>query len=358
MVITFADSAQVVSNYTGDRRAAGAADRRDRADAGDDLAPRGAPGRRGPGQSVEADRRRGRRLVGRHAQAVHLHRRRLRRRRGLQPGQPRARGRRDRPAAAPLFAAAPRAQPAPTPRPRSATPRTTWRSWRFRPGATRTSPTSTSSSAGSTTSAPRRSPPRPSSTATSADKPGEEGDAGRRDRAQAPAPERPVVQVRPARHRAGRPRGAADGQGRARRRQPRLHGRRHHPQGPGAGDHRRATATWPTRSRRRPPPSAPTSRSSRPRKPRARPSPATSRAAGTTWSSTTASSPTRLPRPMRSTSASFRPARPTPSPRRSQQPVILDWDIAHPLMQYIRDLSLVYRRQGERRRAARRAPRA
>ena len=30
------------------------------------------------------------------------------------------------------------------------------------------------------------------------------------------------------------------------------------------------------------------------------------------------------------------------SPKDVQQPVILDWDIAHPLMQYVRDLSLVY----------------
>ncbi len=29
-------------------------------------------------------------------------------------------------------------------------------------------------------------------------------------------------------------------------------------------------------------------------------------------------------------------------PKEVQQPVILDWDIAHPLMQYVRDLSLVY----------------
>ena len=29
-------------------------------------------------------------------------------------------------------------------------------------------------------------------------------------------------------------------------------------------------------------------------------------------------------------------------PKEVQQPVILDWDIAHPMMQYIRDLSLVY----------------
>ncbi len=41
--------------------------------------------------------------------------------------------------------------------------------------------------------------------------------------------------------------------------QPRLHGGRHDPQGAGAGDHRRATATWPTPSRPRWWPSAPTS---------------------------------------------------------------------------------------------------
>ncbi len=29
-------------------------------------------------------------------------------------------------------------------------------------------------------------------------------------------------------------------------------------------------------------------------------------------------------------------------PKEVEQPVILDWDIAHPMMQYIRDLSLVY----------------
>ena len=37
-----------------------------------------------------------------------------------------------------------------------------------------------------------------------------------------------------------------------------------------------------------------------------------------------------------------------------EQPVILDWDVAHPLMQYIRDLSTGRHRQGQRRRAARR----
>ena len=70
--------------------------------------------------------------------------------------------------------------------------------------------------------------------------------AGRRDRAEDPPADRPVVQVRPDRHRAGPVRGPAHGQGRARRRQPRLRGRRHDPQGAGAGDHRRTTATWPT----------------------------------------------------------------------------------------------------------------
>ena len=54
-------------------------------DRGDDLAPRGASGRRRPGQPVEADRRGGRRHLGRHPQADDLHRRRVRRRRGVQP---------------------------------------------------------------------------------------------------------------------------------------------------------------------------------------------------------------------------------------------------------------------------------
>ena len=45
---------------------------------------------------------------------------------------------------------------------------------------------------------------------------------------------------------------------------------------------------------------------------------------------------------MRSTSGSFPPARRTPSPKEVQQPVVLDWDIAHPMMQYIRDLPLVF----------------
>ena len=185
MVITFADSAQVVSNYTGDRRAAGAADRRDRAVAVDDLAARGLAGGRGAGQSVQADRRGGGRLVGRHAQAVHLHRRRLRRRRGLQPGQPRARGRRDRAAAASLFA------PAPTGRSRRR---------RARPRSA-TRPTTSAILALQT----RRDEDKPEiyqlfgrvhnfraeEVATeaqlyrhAADKPGDEGDAGRRDRAQ------------------------------------------------------------------------------------------------------------------------------------------------------------------------------
>ena len=75
------------------------------------------------------------------------------------------------------------------------------RSWRSRPGETKTSPRSISSSAAFTTSGPKRSRPRLSFTgmrpANRARKP-----ARRRDRAQAPRAERPVVQVRPARHRA------------------------------------------------------------------------------------------------------------------------------------------------------------
>ncbi len=41
-------------------------------------------------------------------------------------------------------------------------------------------------------------------------------------------------------------------------------------------------------------------------------------------------------------------------PKDVQQPVVLDWDIAHPMMQYIRDLTLVFIAQGPDRRAARR----
>ena len=76
-------------------------DRRDRAQREPDLAPRGAPGGGRPGQPRKADRRGGRRLEGRHAQAEDLYRRRVRRRRGIQPGKPRARGGRHRPSPAP-----------------------------------------------------------------------------------------------------------------------------------------------------------------------------------------------------------------------------------------------------------------
>ena len=79
-----------------------AADRFDRAVAGPHLAARRAASGGRARQSVQADRRRGRRLVGRHSQALHLHRRRLRRRRGFQPRQSRARSGGDRPAAARL----------------------------------------------------------------------------------------------------------------------------------------------------------------------------------------------------------------------------------------------------------------
>ena len=143
---------------------------------GTDLAPRGAPGRGRAGQSLEADRRGGRRLVGRHAQADDLHRRRVPRRRGLQPGQPRARGGRDRPAAA---------SPAPAPAGDDAKPSDRAQGQgpvRQRgdprladPAERREARHSTRSSAGSTTSAPRRSPPRPSSTGTTPTSPARPG---------------------------------------------------------------------------------------------------------------------------------------------------------------------------------------
>ena len=38
-----------------------------------------------------------------------------------------------------------------------------------------------------------------------------------------------------------------------------------------------------------------------------------------------------------------------------EQPVILDWDVAHPLLQFVRDLPTVAIAQGDRRRPARRA---
>ena len=243
MVIAFADSAQVVSNYTGDRRMLVAADRLDRAVAVDDLAARGLAGGRGAGQSVEADRRGGRRVVGRHAQAVHLHRRRLRRRRGLQPGQPRARGRRDRAAASALFARRPRGPPPPTARPRPAT-----------------RPTTSAILALQT----RRDEDKPEvyqlfgrvhnfraeEVATeaqlyrhAADKPGDEGQlvdaialkiAPQSD--QSFKFDLPDTGLTPYEVRLT-VKDALDA------RQPRLHGRRHDAQGPGAGHHRRTTAT-------------------------------------------------------------------------------------------------------------------
>ena len=146
----------------------------------------GLAGRRRAGQSLEADRRGRRRVVGRHPQAVHLYRRRLRRRRGLQPGQSRARGGRDRASSASLFAPGRGDAAPPTAKSGLATRPTTWRSWPSRPGATKTSPRSTSSSAASTTSAPRRSRPRPSSTATRPTSPETKGRWSTRSRSRSP----------------------------------------------------------------------------------------------------------------------------------------------------------------------------
>ena len=183
MVIKFADSAQVVSNYTGDRRLlASRIDSIEPSQASTSLA-RGASGRRRSRESVEADRRGRRRLVGCHPQAFHLHRRRVCRRRRLQPGQPRARSRRDRAAAPALFARGRRAAGRSSQGEASATHPTTSRSWRFRPAATKTSPRSTSSSAGFTTSAPRRSATEAQLYRLSSREAGRARHARRRDRA-------------------------------------------------------------------------------------------------------------------------------------------------------------------------------
>ena len=103
MVVSFAETARVVSNYTGDTRTL--LQRIDSIEPTqfDNLAARGASGRGRAGQSFEADWRGNRRHAGAgHAQALCLHRRRVPGRRGLQPGQPRARSRGDRPSSASL----------------------------------------------------------------------------------------------------------------------------------------------------------------------------------------------------------------------------------------------------------------
>ena len=83
--------------------------------------------------------------------------------------------------------------------------------------------------------------------------------AGRRDRAQDPPADRPVVQVRHDRPHAGPLRGAAHGQGRARRSTTAPSRWSARPARPRCWRSPPATATWPTRSRRRWWRSAPTS---------------------------------------------------------------------------------------------------
>ena len=78
---------------------------------------------------------------------------------------------------------------------------TTWPSSPFRLGSATSNPTSTSSSAGSTISAPSGWRPRPSSSPCRRQA-RQRGPTDRRDRAAASAPERPVVQVRHPRQRA------------------------------------------------------------------------------------------------------------------------------------------------------------
>ena len=323
------------------------------------LAPRGAPGRGRAGQPVEADRRGRRRHLGPdHAQAHDLHRRRLPRRRGVQPGQPRARGGRDRPAAAPLLAAGRGHGPG---RRQGQGPEPVGQRGDRRPpdpASTTRSPTSTSSSAASTTSAPRRSTPRPSSTATTPTSPATEGTLIDAIALKLPPAERPVVQVRPARHRARRARGAADGQGRPRRSTTAPT--------PSSATPRKAqvlavTAGQPLparhlqhadrrRARRR-------DGSPRPRRPRRRTLAREIRGGRFDLVIYDGVRPERPPRPTPSISAPCRPGPAYAKPKAVEQPVILDWDISHPLMQYIRDLSLVFVAKANLRRAPRPARR-
>ena len=75
---------------------------------------------------------------------------------------------------------------------------------------------------------------------------------------------------------------------------------------------------------------------------KAEPLAARSGAAGSTWSFTTASAPRLRPRPIRFILVRLPPGPAYGKPKAVEQPVILDWNISHPLMQYIRDLSLVF----------------
>ncbi len=168
MVITFADSAQVKSNYTGDRRTLA-----QRIDA---IEPTQASTSLREGLQVAAGLANPSKQIGEGVAAsssivtpsfVPLYRRRLRRCRGFQSGQPQAPGRRDRAPSPTLFGSNRRKEPG-HPMAKSAleTPRTTWRSLPCKRGGTRTSPRSINSSVASTTFATRRSPPKPNSIAS------------------------------------------------------------------------------------------------------------------------------------------------------------------------------------------------
>ena len=102
--ISFGETARVVSNYTGDKRAL--------LQRIDSIPPTQSTTSLREALQVAAGLANPSKQIGEgvvatsaldHAQIAHLHRRRLRRRRGLQPGQSRAGGRGDRPAAPPLL---------------------------------------------------------------------------------------------------------------------------------------------------------------------------------------------------------------------------------------------------------------
>ena len=258
MVIAFSDRARVVSNYTGNRRLLlQRIDAIEPTQATTSLreALQVAAGLANPSRQYRREGVVATSVVT--AQAPDLHRRRLRRRRGVQPGQPRARGRRDRPAAAPR-------SPRPIAEPGAERPAEDALRQRRDPRPAdapqrRAGPTTTRSSAASTTTGPRPSTTEAQLLRHDPAKPGDAGHADRRHRPEDPRAERPVVQVRPARPGRGRAGGparpsttpcrstTAPSPWSATRGRPR------------SWSSRRAIATWSTPSRRRPPSSWPTS---------------------------------------------------------------------------------------------------
>ncbi len=230
----------------------------------------------------------------------------------------------------------------PTARSGPAIPPTTWRSWRFRPGATKTSPRSTSSSAGCTTSAPRRSPPRPSFTATRPTSRAMQGRWSTRSRSRSPPQsdqsfkfDLPDTGLTPFEVRLT-VKDALDVDNRA------FTVVGHDAQGAGAGDHR--GKPLPDRHAQDParPPNAPTSRSSTPEEAKSEAVVRDLKGGRYDLVIYDGVKPESPPQANALYFGVFPPGPAYAKPKEVQQPVILDWDIGHPLMQYIRDLSLVF----------------